>query len=992
MQKKAFLKLLSSAAISIAAAMSIPSASLVAASNGANARKADGAKPSNSVFIVRMADSPVASYDGRIRGYGATRPAEGAKIDTANSDTRRYRDYLASRHEAVVNQVGGRKIYSYELVFNGFAAELTDAQAQKIASLPGVLAVTRDELHHADTSNTPAFLALDKPGGLWWQLGGAKNAGKGVVVGIIDSGIWPENPSFASDSGGKGHHYGHDDDRWQIPGWSGSCVSGEEFDGDDACNGKIIGARYFNEAWGGDAGIDEQMPWEFNSPRDYDGHGSHTAATAAGNYRVQTDGPAAVLGKVSGMAPRARIAAYKALWANVDASTASGRTSDLVAAIDQAVADGVDVINYSISGTTTNFRDPVEIAFMYAADAGVFVAASAGNSGPNTSTVAHPSPWITTVAAGTHNRTGNSSLHTGDGVTYAGASLASTTVTAPIINSSDAGLPGADPTLVALCFADSNNVGVAVLDPAKVAGKIVVCDRGTNARVDKSTAVKEAGGVGMVLLNPTANSLNADFHAIPTVHLQNTDSAAVRDYAATPGATATIDPAKLDFSVPAPLTASFSSRGPLNASGDLLKPDLIAPGQDILAAFSPVLAGFNFNLLSGTSMSSPHVAGLAALLKDRHPFWSPMMIKSALMTTASDVLDGPNTDPLVIFRQGAGHVVPNKAIDPGLVFNSRMNDWLGFLCGTQLGADYCTSQGIPVLDPSDFNTPSIAIGDLAGEQTVTRTVTNVSWRGTYKATVTGLAGLTVSVSPATFTINPLKKQKITIRIQRTTAPLNAYAGGYITWSDGWHKVRVPVVVRPVPLGAPAQVSGSYNVRFGYDGPFTATARGLVPAFAVDDSVSDGETRAWFVPVSAGTTYARFSLFDENVNPASDLDLRVFRCSDAVCSGAVSEVGSSGGATSAEEVNLLNPVAATYIVAVDGYATADPSTYTLFVWRLGSADAGNMTVTAPGTATIGQTGAIGLQFIGLTSGVKYLGSVVYGGVAGLPNPTIVRVDP
>lgn len=984
------LKLLSSAAISIAAALSVPATSLVAAPNGANARRSEAPKPRNNVFIVRMADAPVVAYDGRVRGYAATRPAEGEKIDSTSSSVRGYRDYLASRHEAVVNQVGGRKIYSYELVFNGFAAELTDAQAQKIASLPGVLAVTRDELHHADTSNTPQFLGLTEPWGLWWQLGGPKNAGRNVVVGIIDSGIWPENPSFANETGG---HHSHGRGDIGLHGWSGTCVDGENFVGDDACNGKLIGARYFNEAWGGDAGIDEEKPWEFNSPRDYDGHGSHTAATAAGNYRVATDGPATVLGKVSGMAPRARIAAYKALWATEDASTANGFTSDLVAAIDQAVADGVDVINYSISGTSTNFRDPVEIAFMYAADAGVFVAASAGNSGPASATVAHPSPWITTVAAGTHNRTGNSSLHTGDGGSYAGASLASTTVTAPLINASAAGLLGADPALVALCYADSNNGGVAVLDPAKVAGKIVVCDRGVTARVDKSTAVKEAGGVGMVLLNPSANSINADFHAVPTVHLQNTDSAAVHAYAATAGATGTIDQAALDYTVPAPFTASFSSRGPLNASADLLKPDIIAPGQDILAAFSPLLGGLNFNLLSGTSMSSPHVAGLAALLKARHPFWSPMMIKSALMTTASDVLDGPNTDPLVIFRQGAGHVAPNKAIDPGLVFNSRMNDWLGFLCGTQLGPDYCTSQGIPVLDPSDFNGPSIAIGDLAGEQTITRTVTNVSWRGTYKASVTGLAGLTVSISPSTFTINPLKKQKITIRIQRTTAPLNAYTGGYITWSDGRHKVRVPVVVRPVPLGAPAQVGGSYAVRFGYDGPFSATARGLVPAIAVNGAVNTNETDAWIVPVLSGTTYARFSLFDENVSPASDLDLRVFRYSDSpACSGSLTLVGSSGGSTSAEEVNLLNPAAACYIVAVDGYATANPSTYTLFVWRLGSTDAGNMTITAPATATLGATGTIGLQFNGLTPGTRYLGSVVYGGVAGLPNPTIVRVDP
>ena len=187
---------------------------------------------------------------------------------------------------------------------------------------------------------------------------------------------------------------------------------------------------------------------------------------------------------------------------------------------------------------------------------------------------------------------------------------------------------------MALCYGAGDNGGVAVLDPAKVAGKIVVCDRGVTARVGKSLAVMEAGGVGMILLNPSNNSLNADFHSVPTVHLQNTSRAAVKAYAATPGASATISKASIVLTAPAPFTASFSSRGPLLASGDLLKPDLIAPGQDILAAVSPMTTGAYFDLYSGTSMSSPHVAGLAALLRDVHPDWSPMMIKSALMTTA----------------------------------------------------------------------------------------------------------------------------------------------------------------------------------------------------------------------------------------------------------------------------------------------------------------------------------------------------------------------
>ena len=280
----------------------------------------------------------------------------------------------------------------------------------------------------------------------------------------------------------------------------------------------MIGAQYFNGGWGGNDGIDAQLPWEYNSPRDFGGHGTHTASTAAGNANVPTTGAAAVFGAVSGIAPRARIAAYKVCWQT--ATGGSCFSSDSVAAIDQAVADGVDVINFSISGSTTNFRDAVEIAFLYAADAGVFVAASAGNSGPTTSTVAHPGPWLTTVAAGTHNRNGAGSVTLGNSVTYTGASVA-TPVSAPLIDSTAAGLAGADPGQLALCYGATD--GAVVLDPVKVAGKIVVCQRGVTARVNKSLAVLEAGGVGMILFNSPDSSLNADFHFVPTVHVNLAD-------------------------------------------------------------------------------------------------------------------------------------------------------------------------------------------------------------------------------------------------------------------------------------------------------------------------------------------------------------------------------------------------------------------------------------------------------------------------------------
>ncbi len=946
----------------------------------------------NGVYVVEMSDAPVVAYTGGVDGLKATKPNGNQKIDPNSPEVLNYVGYLVSKHDEALGKVGGgRKLYDYNYTFNGFAAELSETQANKLAAMPGVLAVSADEIHYEDTVSTPNFLGLTASGGIWEKLGGVGNAGEGVIIGIIDTGIWPENPSFSDRTGLNGN--GTQDgklDYQQIPGWHGKCVPGEEFNA-SMCNQKLIGAQWFNEGQGGDAGVDANLPWEFTSARDFGGHGSHTASTAGGNNGVVTNGPMASWGPISGIAPHARIAMYKALWEQAD-GTGSGTTSDLVEAIDTAVADGVDVINYSISGSQTSFRDPVEIAFMYAANAGVFVAASAGNSGPATSTVAHNSPWLTTVAAGTHNRNFDAVVTLGNGATYVGASVTATAVgPAPLIDSMAAGLPGANPTNLALCTgaADAGTTGlpagadVVVLDPAKVAGKIVVCDRGATARVNKSLAVFQAGAVGMILVNTSSSSLNGDFHSVPTVHLSHTYRPAIKAYAATAGATAQIG-ASYFAPVPAPFTASFSSRGPQKASADLLKPDLIAPGQDILAAVAPPgNGGADYALYSGTSMSSPHVAGLAALLKQLHPDWSPMMIKSALMTTTYDILDGPNTHPLVIFRQGAGHVQPNKAMDPGLVFDSNMNDWLGFLCGTQLPSSYCISRNIPVIAPSNFNSPSIAISALGGSRTVTRTLTNVGAKGTYNVAVTGLVGFNVTVTPASFTINPGQKQTLTIKIERTSATLNTYTGGYLTWSDGTHNVRIPVVVQPVALAAPVQVSGNYNVTFGYTGPFTATARGLVPATTFEGVANDGDLVSFPMTIPSGTTYARVSLFDANVSPASDLDMYLYNSAGTL-------VGYSGSGTSAEEINLVNPAAGNYTILVEGYATGNPTTFTGFYWILGSTAAGNMTVSAPASATLGQFGAINLTFSGLTPGVKYLGSVAYGGATGMPNPTIVSV--
>ena len=945
-------------------------------------------------YIVQMEDLPVASYRGGVAGYRATKAPAGRKINPLSTEVLRYVAYLRGRHDAALANVGGRKAYDYVYAYNGFAARLTAPEARKLRSVPGVVAVTEDEIRQLDTSSTPSFLGLSGSDGFWST---ERAKGEDVVIGIVDSGVWPESRSFSDRTDTNGN-LTKDGKRGytQLPGWNGRCVPGEKFTA-ASCNQKLIGAQFFNAGFGGNAGVKAAFPYEFNSPRDADGHGTHTASTAGGNQNVTASGPASAFGSVSGMAPRARIAAYKVCWGNNGEGGCAG--VDSVAAIDQAVADGVDVINFSISGTSTNFLDPVEVAFLFAADAGVFVAASAGNSGPAPSTVAHPSPWITTVAAGTHNRNGQGQVTLGNGATYTGASVATPLAPTPLVNATAAALPGADPTQVALCFGQSD--GGAVLDPAKVAGTIVICDRGTTGRTQKSLAVKEAGGLGMVLVNTSTNSLNADFHNVPTVHLQSTDRAAVKAYATTAGATASIGASTVLYNTPAPFTASFSSRGPLVAGGgDLLKPDIIAPGQDILAAVSPVgYQGREFDLLSGTSMSGPHIAGIAALFKQRFPTWSPMAIKSALMTSATDVLDGPNTDSKVIFRQGAGHVAPSRAAHTPVVYDSGFNDWLGFLCGTgQLTASYCPSI---IIDPSNLNIASIAIGGLAGAQTVTRTMKNVSDQTlSLTPSVTGMVGVNVDVSPAMLSSPPGASRAYSVTFRRTTAASAVYTGGQLTWSGGAMTSRVPLVVQPVALAAPAEITAtatgrSYQVQFGYTGSFTATARGLVPAAVTagtvsqdpDQTFSPGDptgTVAVTVEVPAGTTHARFSLFDTDVAPGSDIDLYVYRGATAV--------GASGSGGSDEQVDLRNPPAGQYVVYVHGWGLpSGTSPFRLNSWTLGDAAAGNMTVTAPATAETGTTGTISLTFSDLAPGTKYLGSVVYGGAGGLPNPTLVRVD-
>ncbi len=953
----------------------------------------------SAVYIVRMVDQPVAAYTGGVPGIAATKPAKGKKINDEDPNVIRYSAHLNGKHSEAAQKVGATKLYDYSFAFNGFASELTGSQAAQLASDPAVYSIEKDRRGQVDTSNTPSFMGLTGSNGAWSKLGGVGKAGEGVIIGVVDTGINQVHPSFSDKPSGGGQAYGPVPQGWHK---ADRCQSGEGFKNSD-CNKKLIGAQFFTAGFT----VDRIAARDFLSPRDWNGHGSHTASTAGGNNGIQATGDASSLGQISGMAPRALIAAYKVCWEE-EVGDGGCNTSDSVAAIDKAVADGVDVINYSISGTTTNYLDAVEVAFLFAAEAGVFVATSAGNAGPGNFTVAHPSPWLSSVAAGTHSRRGQASVILGGtGGTFTGASLTNAVGPASLVYAGNVGKATAPVADAARCF-------LGTLDPAKVAGKIVFCDRGTNPLVEKPQEVKAAGGIGAIIGNVAGGGTNVLglLHQVPTVHVALAASDPIKAYIASAGtgATARLTAATLSFDNPSPLVASFSSRGPSLAGGeDIMKPDFMAPGEDILAAVAPEgNFGRSFDLYSGTSMSSPHVAGFGALLTQAHPDWSPAAMRSALATTAAP-LAGVATS--AIFNAGSGQVNPTSSLDPGLVYEASFNDYRNFLKG-QLLCNFCFgTEPATAIDASDLNVASIAIGGVAGAQTVTRTVTNVgSSAATYNSALVAPAGFDVVVSPTSFTIAPGATRSYTVAFTRTDALFGSRRAGSLIWSDGTHSVRSPIIVSAAAVAAPAQINGSgpsgstsWNIKTGWAGPLVLSERGLIPAATSDRTVMDDPTNNFVtatpdanqgfqrhdVVVPAGTTYARWSLFDENTDGADDLDMYVYRVN---ADSTKTLVAASGGGTAAEETNLVAPIAATYHVYVHGWQTDGPDAqYTLFGWVLGNTDAGNMSATGPATATVGGSATINLSWGPLTAGTKYLGSVVYSDGAVEQGSTIIRIN-
>jgi hypothetical protein len=567
-----------------------------------------------------------------------------------------------------------------------------------------------------------------------------------------------------------------------------------------------------------------------------------------------------------------------------------------------------------------------------------------------------------------------------------------------MVLSSAVGLPnGNDPATpddeIALCFPGA-------LDPAKVSGRMVVCDRGINARVDKSLAVAMAGGQAMVLVNVTAGSIDPDFHSVPSIHVDVPAGAAIKAYVAAGGASGRLAAAVLGTAGPAATIANFSSRGPVAAAGgDLLKPDISAPGVSVLAGVAPPgNSGQLFALYQGTSMATPHVAGLAALFKQLHPDWSPMMIKSALMTTATQMA-GASGLP---FNAGAGFVNPNAAMNPGLVYDSSAAEWLAFVCGTgQIPTANCTAAGVTPINPTDLNAPSIAVsrGTESAPYTVTRRVTNVGPASSYTATISPVTGYSVVVTPSVLEIGAGETKSFTVTFTRTgdttTAPFDTYRFGALTWSDGTHNVRIPMAIKPVQLLTAAAIVGSgpsgsfsFNSFTGYTGPYTVVPHGLVADTRTTGNVLDdpnnsfdtanpiGQTGVTFhdIVVPAGQRYLRFALFDDFTDGNDDLDLVIYR---QLPGGTFQLFGSTGGATSNETFSVINPAAAIYRVIVHGFQTDGPdANYTLFHWIVPEAASGNLTVTAPATVVEGTNNLVSGTWSGLTPGLKYLGTLTH----------------
>nr|WP_209320105.1 S8 family serine peptidase [Paenarthrobacter nicotinovorans] len=953
-------------------------------------------------YMVVLAEKPAATYDGGTAGLAPTKPEEGKKLDADSAPVKEYQQHLQTQQQEIASQENITIERDFTTAVNGFSANLSADQAINLAKDPKVLMVAPDTQYALDYSTTD-FLKLSGPNGTWaTQYGGQDNAGKGTVVGVIDTGYTPSNPFFAGEPVGPlvgnpqvGVPYRTADGKIAMLKADGDTFIGEcqpgkdtgaDYDG-SACNSKVLSTHYFADAFLETVAPENRAPEEVISPVDVDSHGTHTASTAAGNGNVDAVVDGRSFGTTSGIAPAAKLSIYKVCWEDTDPATGGCYGSASVDAIEQAILDGVDVLNYSISGSTTSTTDPVSLAFLSAASAGIFVATSAGNSGPTASTVNHGAPWLTTVAATSFSQELQGTVEFSDGSKFRGASIMNREVSgAGVVLSTNAASGEGN---AALCAPGS-------LDPAKVAGKVVVCDRGVVDRTAKSAEVLRGGGVGMILVNLTDSSLDTDKHVIPTVHVNPPATQTIKDkVTANPAITVSLlnrDTTGLPAEAQ-PQIAGFSSRGPLLATdSDLLKPDVSAPGVAILAGVSPIgTGGDNFGFLSGTSMASPHVAGFGALILGKNPKWSPATVKSAMMTTAGPVKLANGSVNKDVFATGAGQVDPAKVLSPGLVYDATTEDYLKFIQGTGMDLGM---EGLGTTAPRDMNVPSFALGNLAGKIEVTRTVTALT-PGLYRATA-NVPGVNVKVTPSVLNFGAAgEKKTFKVQFENNSAALGKFAMGSLSWQGANKTVTSPIAVRPQSViadkalaftGTGPNGSAAINITSGTNLPVGVTVDGLSKA---DSSAVElvpgpfaGETNASNyvkkVTVGEGSALAKFSVISSN--DAADFDMLVLTPSGQQLPAAT--------ASASETLSVPNPAAGDYYIFANLYASPNnqATKATVDAAVLG-ANQGNATVTPnPIRLANGKTGQISLNWKNLEPG-SYIGRLTF---AGTSEPSFVTV--
>ncbi|KAL2339223.1 hypothetical protein Fmac_013669 [Flemingia macrophylla] len=802
-----------------------------------------------SIFLVAITQEERSIYLVLLEGdalafHQASRDQASSTIDYNSEASKTHVNHLLTSHDLLLQstlEIGSyNKLHSYKHIINGFAVHTTPSQAARLKGRPGVKLVEKDKGAKLMTTYTPEFLSLPK--GVWAQEGGDRNAGDGVVIGFVDSGINPFHPSFSYD---PLHPFTS-----ILSCFEGACETGPFFP-PGSCNGKIVAARYFSI--GAQATVTLNASKDFLSPFDADGHGSHVASIAAGNAGVPVVVNGFSYGLASGMAPRARIAVYKAVYPSV------GTLADVIAAIDQAVLDGVDILSLSVgpnepANDTLTFLNMFDISLLFARKAGVFVVQAAGNKGPASSSVVSFSPWSMGVAASTTDRKYAASLLLRNGSILNGVGLSGPTfgngkVFQKLVLAKDAvkinGTSPRTPEYIEECQHPE------ALDPNIVLGNIIICTFSAGFYNGTSTLAGIIGTSmalrweGFILV---ANPSYGDYIAEPIpftvsgiliprvddakVILQYYEEQTKRDKNGTAtefGAMAAVGEGRVaSFTGRAPVVSRFSSRGPditdINKNPvDVLKPDILAPGHQIWAAWSPIsasepmLKGHSFALLSGTSMSTPHVAGIAALIKQHNPSWTPSMIASAISTTSSkydnlgehimaEGFEANSLIPSTPFDYGAGFVKPNCAIDPGLVLSSEHEDFISFLCSLSnidrdaimaATGEQCNN---PLAYPFGLNLPSVTISALRGSVSTRRTFMSVGNKTeTYLGNVIPPNGTIVNLYPTSFTISPLGSQDLEIQFS-VIQPMKNYSFGEIVLIGNLnHIVRITLSVLPVSM-------------------------------------------------------------------------------------------------------------------------------------------------------------------------------------------------